>query len=76
MKTTVEAKPKTPGYKSVLISEESFVSLQAIQKASGVPMRLSVADLADAAIALQLSTQSDAIIQKAREIVIHSLNKR
>lgn len=69
-----EVKPKTPGYKSVLISDASFASLQAIQKDSGIPMRLSVADLVDAAIALQLP-QPDAIIQKAREIVILSLQR-
>jgi hypothetical protein len=63
----------TPGYKAVLISESNFKTLQILQRQSGSPIRLSVADLADAAIALQI-TDEQKLLSKAKEIVISSLS--
>lgn len=65
----------TPGYKAVLISESSFKALQLLQRQSGSPIRLSVADLADAAIALQL-TDGTQLLSKAKELVISSLSNQ
>lgn len=70
----MQPKAKTPGYKSVLISQASFDALQSIQKEEK-PSRLSVADLADAAIALQLQGGTQDLAQKARELVIASMTK-
>lgn len=70
----MRSKAITPGYKSILISEASFEALQSIQRAEK-PARLSVADLADAAIALQLNGGESEILRKAKEIVIASLTK-
>lgn len=67
-------KQQTPGYKAVLISEASFLALQKLQKSSGKPIRLSVADLADAAIALQIGNPVD-LMRKAQECLIASLTK-
>lgn len=64
----------TPGYKAVLISESNFKTLQILQRQSGSPIRLSVADLADAAIALQI-TDEQKLLSKAKEIVISSLSE-
>lgn len=72
--TAMQPKAKTPGYKSVLISQASFDALQSIQKEEK-PSRLSVADLADAAIALQLQGGTQDLAQKARELVIASMTK-
>ena len=72
----MHAKPNkhiTPGYKAVLISESNFKALQILQCQSGSPIRLSVADLADAAIALQLVDETK-LLGKAKEIVISSLS--
>lgn len=66
-------KPITPGYKAVLISESNFKALQQLQRQTGSPIRLSVADLADAAIALQIHDETQ-LLSKAREIVISSLS--
>ncbi len=63
----------TPGYKAVLISEPNFKALQLLQKKSGNPIRLSVADLADAAISLKIGDEKE-LLKKAREIAISSLS--
>lgn len=63
----------TPGYKAVLISESNFKRLQVLQRQSGSPIRLSVADLADAAIVLQIMDEQT-LLSKAKEIVISSLS--
>ena len=70
----MRTKAITPGYKSILISEANFEALQLIQRAEK-PARLSVADLADAAIALQLNGGETEILRKAKEIVIASLTQ-
>lgn len=67
------SKAITPGYKAVLISEATFRELQKLQQLQGKPSRLSVADLADAAINLQLP-QSSLILDQARKTVINSLS--
>jgi hypothetical protein len=56
-----------------LISESNFKALQTLQRQSGSPIRLSVADLADAAIALQLVDEAT-LLGKAKDIVISSLS--
>lgn len=65
------SKVTTPGYKAILISQASFEALQLLQKAEK-PARLSVADLADAAIALQLDGGQNELLIKAKELVIAS----
>jgi hypothetical protein len=67
------SKAHTPGYKALLVSEETFRALQKLQKLGGAPSRLSVSDLADAAISLQLP-QSSLILEQAKKMVIHSLS--
>ena len=74
--TATTAKKTTPGYKSILISQATFDALQRVQKNCGIPMRLSVADLADAAIDLQLQQGNRPVIEKAKQIAIHSLQNR
>ncbi len=66
-------KGNTPGYKAVLISEATFRELQKVQQLQGKPSRLSVADLADAAISLQIQ-QPSLILDQARKTVINSLS--
>lgn len=68
-----QSKAMTPGYKAVLIGEATFKELQKLQQLGGKPSRLSVADLADAAITLQLSSPS-LILDQARKTVINSLS--
>lgn len=68
--TPAKTTGNTPGYKSLLVSTEVFEKLRAIQMALSKPNRISVADLANAAIdeALSLST-AEKIAGKARRIV-------
>lgn len=70
----MSSKAQTPGYRAILISQANFDALQLIQKAEK-PARLSVADLADAAIALQLSSGTSDLLHKAKELVIASLSQ-
>jgi len=67
------SKANTPGYKALLVSEATFKELQKLHRLGGAPSRLSVSDLADAAIFLQLPRSSD-ILEQAKKMVINSLS--
>jgi len=76
MSSTTNGKPKTPGYKALLVPESVFKRLQGIQLDLPLPRRLSVADLASGALELTLEQHdTKSIVDKATLLLTKNLSQ-